>query len=262
MNREQVDKLAATCGWSSEFQAAVAGTGTEQRQSTGGASQCHDFKMPEISLVFVGWAPSEIDPREPRELSTVASFLSQLAHLHKFDMANIGIWRPEVEELQGLEVGIRLGDCKAIRELMLESLDNSTFQMAGYADALEDEPKDFLAARADLARALAEANDGLVNPERVDDAFGKFTAVVDEWFFEPSVTRALASADPAARGLSLVAAELSRELILQAPSVQGTLGNMAKGEIREDADLRGKRFIDGYLRFVDSLIKTYREAKR
>jgi hypothetical protein len=109
---------------------------------------------------------------------------------------------------------------------------------------------------------LADSGDGLVDPERVDKLFGVFAAAVDEQVYEPSVIQALTSSDPAARGMNLMIAELSRKLLLLAPGIQESYGKMTMDDEGGGNSLQRKRPIDDFIRLASALIKARRETKR
>jgi hypothetical protein len=195
-------------------------------------------------------------------LSAAASFLNELANLRKFDTSNVGIWRPDEADLRGLEVGIRMGDCAAIREVLLESLDHSTYQLAKYVDELHEEPKDFLTARSDLTRALTRGICGQADAEQVAKAFDVFAAAVDEQVYEPTVIQGLSASGPGAREANLVVAELGRELLRRAPAIQCSYGNVTLDDEDERTRLQKKESFDNYLKLTNALLRACREAKR
>ena len=260
VNREQTDRMATKFGWCQA--AGVQPNGAGQRTATGNGRQDDVHAIAGVDVALVGWSPSENDLQEPAQLSATASFLYGLANLRKFDMSNVGIWQPNGADLRGLEVGIRMRDSTAIREVLLESLDHSTYQLAKYVDELDDEPTDFLTARSDFTRALRGGSCGQADPEQVAKAFDGFAAAVDEQVYKPSVAQALSSSGPGARETNLAVAELARELLLRAPKIQCSYGNGTPDDEDERTRSQKKESFDNYLKLTNALLRACREAKR
>jgi hypothetical protein len=205
-----------------------------------------------FSLVIVAWSPATHSAAEPPGL---VARLAELAEWERvasdaYAETDVIVWRPDAEELRGLDLIGRHGDCETLGCALERSVESSGRTLA--ALVASPSPQNFLEARAAYRRALTGSGQKNADLSELQADLAAYEHQLQCQFVVPLLQRAAESLDPRERARCAVAAETCDLFHRLAPIVGVQLSELAS----RGSPLTPELFRGGGLQTVVTLAKT------
>lgn len=182
-------------------------------------------------------------------------------HLH-IDLSNVALWVPSQDEVGRLRYCQRLNDDQSLREVVLESMNDSRYSLLPSATVRQNDPWEKPETFSEVRRALwKELQNPASSEKEREELISEFQRLLDRDMIEPLVQTATSHRDPVLGALHLQFASTVSLLQSNLPALQRQLNRIgcsigAKDRFVLDWNIRT------HLKLNDSMMKIARELRR
>ena len=163
-------------------------------------------KKAPVSLVLVGWSPSQLDVQEPARIKSVQSHLRNLHVNLGIDLHDVLVWKPSEANIERLRFCLDVGSSRDVKRALLESLETASAPLIETPVTSKLQP-----AYADLLRDwIAMQQNRHVDRTARQRAWDELQEQLERQIIDPLARQALKFDDPRDRELGLALADISR----------------------------------------------------
>lgn len=221
-----------------------------------GENQAAEETVLPRAVILVAWEAATLEIRLPPGVVPVAQFLASAERYLGIDFSAFGVWSPSERDLEALQFCIRHGNDEQIRAAVLQSIEQSTFELFHVLDGhVGPRPiaEGYATAQAELRRCLDARTDDAARDERLARAIAQHQSLVERDLVLPLVDQAIIVPDALLRNMTITAANVFRTIHRHAPYV----------DVYHTDERAGYKDLTGtQLNYINAIVKLVREIRR
>ncbi len=206
---------------------------------------------------------SDLKNELPGEFTVVVQRLLEAEDVFGFDTSGrIEVWQPTDEEFRRICSATEFRDRALVRQLIWESVNWSTRSVREFAEESEHrKTTDYAAAREELLRTIARAREIGFDAPEVTRRLEAFNRSFDKSIVDALIADALSAADPVARSLLMLTAEMMEHWHKTNHLVRWTQEGISQRDLPCEEALHPEQLKER-LKIVDAVVKLHRELVR